>query len=219
MGLNFPFDLRQQSEPRKARWTSSLECANDACTFRSRVRKFLQLRKNEGVVLQGRWYCSLDCFEQGITGAFSGLLKLADEPMTHVHRVPLGLQLLGRGVISQDQLKAGLNAQRCAGNDRLGRCLIRLGAASPLDISTALAAQWGCAVFPLDRDCRYRDCSQMIPFALMESSRMIPVHYVPDSHLLFLGFAEDIDHTSLYWIEHLLGGRARINSSASTFTA
>ena len=191
-----------------ARWRNQPECANQECQFRSPLRKFMPWRNREGVVLQGQWYCSLDCFERAITGVFSGLLKLDDSRPPHLHRVPLGLLLLGRGVINQDQLKAGLMAQRETSHDRLGRCLVRLGAVLPHDVSEALAAQWGCAVFPLDQDSRYRDCSQMIPFALLESSYMLPVHFVPESNLLFLAFAEDIDHTSLYWIERLIGVRA-----------
>jgi hypothetical protein len=183
-----------------------VDCENLNCPFRSPLRKILRRGKNEGVLLQGRWYCSLDCFEEAITGVFNGLLRLPDEPLPRLHRVPLGLLLLGRGVITDSQLKSALQAQREGGTDRLGRWLIRLGVASAQDVSAALAAQWGCGVFSLERDQRYRECSQMLPFALLESSHMIPVHYLPTSQLLFVAFSEDIDHTALYAVERLVGG-------------
>ena len=183
-----------------------MDCENLNCPFRSPLRKILRRGKNEGVLLQGRWYCSLDCFEEAITGVFNGLLRLPDEPLPRLHRVPLGLLLLGRGVITDSQLKSALQAQREGGADRLGRWLIRLGVASAQDVSAALAAQWGCGVFSLERDQRYRECSQMLPFALLESSHMIPVHYLPTSQLLFVAFSEDIDHTALYAVERLVGG-------------
>jgi nucleotide-binding universal stress UspA family protein len=157
-------------------------------------------------LLQGRWYCCLDCFEDAITGVFNSLLRLPDEPLPHLHRVPLGLLLLGRGVITDSQLKSALQAQREGGTDRLGKWLVRLGVASAQDVSAALAAQWGCAVFPIERDQHYRECSQMLPFALLEASQMIPVHYLPSSQLLFVAFSEDIDHTALYAVERLIGG-------------
>jgi hypothetical protein len=157
-------------------------------------------------LLQGRWYCCLDCFEDAITGVFNSLLLLPDEPLPHLHRVPLGLLLLGRGVITDSQLKSALQAQREGGTDRLGKWLVRLGVASAQDVSAALAAQWGCAVFPIERDQHYRECSQMLPFALLEASQMIPVHYLPSSQLLFVAFSEDIDHTALYAVERLIGG-------------
>ena len=159
--------------------------------------------------MQGRWYCCLDCFEQGITNEFASLLQLRDEPLPRLHRVPLGLLLLGRGVINDEQLKSALAAQRQEGSGRLGRWLVKLGIASAQDVSAALAAQWGCGVFPLEGDPRYRDCSQMLPMALLESSRMIPVHYLNSSQLLFVAFSEDIDHTALYSIERLLGARTQ----------
>lgn len=184
-----------------------MQCENQKCTFRNPLKRFFYRRSEEGVLLQGRWYCGLDCFEQAMTDIFDGLLRLPDEPLARLHRVPLGLLLLGRGIISDVQLKSALEAQREAGVDRLGRWLVRLGVASAEDVSTALAAQWGCGLFPIERDHRYRECSLMLPLALLESSRMLPVHFLPASELLFVAFSEDIDHTSLYSIERLRGGR------------
>lgn len=34
---------------------------------------------------------------------------------------------------------------------------------------------------------------------------MVPVHYYDGTQMLFVAFAEDIDHTALYSIEHQLG--------------
>ena len=194
-----------------------MHCNNPDCPFRSTVRKFLRSRNMEGVMLQGRWYCSLDCFESAITALFADLIKLPDEPLARPHRIPIGLLLLGRGVINEDQLKTALQAQREQSGDRLGRLLIRLGIVSAHDISTALASQWGCAVFPLERDRRYRECPQILPLALLESCRMVPLHYMPGSQWLFLGFCEDIDHTAVYSVERLLSSRTEpcvVNESA-----
>jgi hypothetical protein len=167
----------------------------------------LRRGNSEGVLLQGRWYCGLDCFEQVIIGEFTGLLKLRDEPLPNLHRIPLGLLLLGRGVITGEQLKSALAVQRESHSGRLGRLLVNLGVVSAQDISTALAAQWGCGVFPIERNNHYRDCSQMLPLALIESARMIPVHYHDGSKLLYVAFAENIDHTALYSIERQLDAR------------
>jgi len=183
-------------------------CENANCPFSGLLRKLFR-RHDNGVFLQGRWYCSLECFEQGITDAFAELIKLPDEPLTRLHRVPLGLLLLGRGVISEAQLKTALQAQRETGTERLGRWIVRLGIASSQEISAALAAQWGCAVFPFEHDQRYRECSRLIPMALLESSRMLPVRYYKESQLLVLAFAEDIDHTAIYAIERLLLSRTQ----------
>jgi len=203
----YPVHSRDVTELRAVRRRNVLECENPDCQFQSALHRILRRRNSEGVMLQGHWYCSLDCFEHAIANVFAGLLKLPDTPRQHSHRIPIGLLLLGRGVISQEQLKDALRAQQQLGNERLGRCLVRLGVASAADVSTALAAQWGCAVFPLERDNRYRDCSQMIPLPLLEAAQMLPLHYVEANQLLFVGFSQDIDHTTLYSVERLLGSR------------
>jgi hypothetical protein len=167
----------------------------------------LRRGNSEGVLLQGRWYCGLDCFEQAIVNEFTVLLKLRDEPLPNLHRIPLGLLLLGRGVITGEQLKSALAAQRATRTGRLGRLLVDLGVVSAQDISAALAAQWGCGVFPIEGNNHYRECSHLLPLALIESSRMIPVHYHDGSRLLYVAFAENIDHTALYSIERQLGAR------------
>jgi hypothetical protein len=184
------------------------ECENAECTAQGFWRNFARTRHG-GVFLQGRWYCSLNCFEQAIAQVFAGLIRLADEPIARAHRIPIGLLLLGRGAIDEEQLKRALQAQRETGSERLGRSLVRLGIASAQDVSTALAAQWGCAVFPLEGDQRYLEFSGMLPRALLESSRMLPVRYVSESQQLFLAFSDDIDHSAIYAIERLLGSHTK----------
>jgi Type II secretion system (T2SS), protein E, N-terminal domain len=184
-----------------------VNCENPSCPYRRSFRRLFQSSKEQGVLLQGHWYCSLDCFEAAVTNIFDNLLKAPDEPLKRSHRVPIGLLLLGRGLIDGDQLKLALQSQRSSGGGRLGYWLVRLGMVSGVDVSTALAAQWGCTLFPLESDGRYQQCSRMVPFALLESCKMLPVHYIETSQLLFVAFSEAIDHTALYAIEQLLGGR------------
>ena len=207
MQRNNPLDFANSRSWDELHRRIRLECNNPDCPFRNPLRKLLGSRTSEGVMLQGRWYCGLDCFESAITAIFADLIKMPDEPLARPRRIPIGLLLLGRGIINEQQLKAALQAQRQQNGDRLGRVLVRLGIVSQQDVSTALALQWGCAVFPLERDRRYRDCSQILPLALLESCRMVPLHYMPASQWLFLGFCEDLDHTAIYSVERLLSSR------------
>src|SRR5579871_1329484 len=218
-GLRYPFEPRALPREIAFRWRPELECENPECNFRNSMRRFFHRRASGGVRLQGHWYCSLDCFEHAIGNVFAGMLQVPDEPLRRAHRVPIGLLLLGRGVISENDLKSALTQQRQSVNERLGRALVRLGLASANDISAALAAQWGCAVFPLEQDHRYRSCAQMLPFALLDSARMLPVHYLSSNQMLFVGFSDDVDHTALYAAEQLLGSRTEpcvVSESAMT---
>ncbi len=95
-----------------SRREDAVECENPECPFRNSLRRRLLGSTSEGVLMQGRWYCSADCFEQAITQEFARLVELRDEPLLRIHRVPLGLLLLGRRVITDEQLKTYLAAQR-----------------------------------------------------------------------------------------------------------
>jgi hypothetical protein len=221
VGRGTPLAERRAWQVFDFRGRSNLQCENPLCTFRHPLRRYLR-KRNEGVTLQSRWYCSLDCFEQAITEVFDGLVRLRDQPLARNNRVPLGLLLLGRGVLNEAQLKQALLQQRedagqisphapatpaSLADRRLGRFLIRLGLVTAQEVATALASQWGCSVFPLEGDRRYRECAHLIPRVLLEDFHMLPVHYLPESHQLFLGFSRDIDHTAVYSIERLLGTR------------
>ena len=201
--------LHRLLQPRKryVQRDNIVDCENPSCLFRNSLRRIFGRGAGDGMFLQGHWYCSLVCFEQALVGEFAALLKQQDQPRRNPHRVPLGLMLLGRGSITDEQLKKALAAQRDSGESRLGDVLIKLGMTSAQDISAALAAQWGCGVFPIECNRRYRECAHMLPLALIESSRMIPVHFHDGSHILFLAFSDEIDHTVLYSVERQLGAR------------
>jgi hypothetical protein len=56
---------------------------------------------------------------------------------------PIGLLLLSRGAITDEQLKRALLLQREKGSGKIGKFLREIRAASEQDITEGLAAQWG----------------------------------------------------------------------------
>jgi len=154
--------------------------------------------------LQGRWYCSPDCFE---LAAHDEILRLASVPegaRKKPHRIPIGLLLLSRGMINDAQLRQALVLQRENGNGRIGKFLQEIRAVSEQDITTGLAAQWGCPVYPLDRERDFLQCASLLPLTLLETGRMLPVHHVRLQQTLYLAFVEGVDHTALYAVEQML---------------
>jgi hypothetical protein len=123
------------------------------------------------------------------------------------HRIPLGLMLFSTGAITQPDLQSALQAQKDSGSGRIGEWLQKSGAVSEAQVTSALAMQWSCPVFPLDSHRRFLDCAQLIPMPLLESARMVPVHYLPSSKFLYVAFAESIDYTTLYGVEQMLDCR------------
>ena len=178
-------------------------CENPACRQR-RLFWPAWLRKDEGICLQGQWYCSPECFEHAAQSAFFRLLPGADESPKRHHRIPIGLLLLSRGTITDEQLKRALLLQREKGSGKIGRFLQDIQAASEQDITEGLAAQWGCPVYPLGKGREFLQCASLLPLTLLEAGRMLPVHYLSVQQTLYMAFVEGVDRTALYAVEQML---------------
>src|SRR4029077_1689402 len=178
-------------------------CEDPACRQR---RIFLPgwLRNDEGICLQGQWYCSPECFERAAQSAFFRMLPEVDESPKRHHRIPIGLLLLSRGTINDEQLKRALHLQREKGSGKIGKFLRSIRAASEQDITEGLAAQWGCPVYPLGKAREFLQCASLLPLALLEDGRMLPVHYLRPQQTLYMAFEEGVDRTALYAVEQML---------------
>jgi hypothetical protein len=178
-------------------------CENTACRQR-RIYWPSWLRKDEGISLQGQWYCSPECFEHAARTTLMRLLPVKDETPRRNHRIPIGLLLLSRGTINDHQLKQALVLQREHGGGKIGKCLREIQAASEQDITDGLAAQWGCPVYPLGKAREFLQCASLLPLTLLEAGRMLPVHYLRLQQTLYMAFVEGVDRTALYAVEQML---------------
>jgi len=178
-------------------------CENAACLER-RIVWPEWLRKDEGISLQGQWYCGSECFELAAQSLFRRLLPSVETAHKKAHRVPIGLLLLARGTINSKQLKTALDMQREHGGGRIGKFLQQIQAVSEQDITDGLAAQWGCPVYPLGKAHDFLKCASLLPLTLLETGRMLPVHHLRSAQMLYIGFVEGIDRTALYAVEQML---------------
>lgn len=194
-----------------SRWREKLRRYFPACAYarcRERGARLGALRwRGMGVYLSGKWYCSSRCLLPALERSILELTPATETTAARGHRVPLGLLLLGRGVITEQQLRQALKKQRKRGEGRVGDWLRRMGAASEEDITRALAQQWGCPVFPLEHDQGYRQCAGLLPLTLSQTHRLLPVFYSADRSLLYIAFTSGVDHALLYGIERMLGCR------------
>lgn len=153
-------------------------------------------------VNETEWYCSARCLEEALEDRLRDNFIHDDHPAPVRTTMPMGLMMLARGVISDDQLRDALELQHKSG-DRIGSCLKRLGFISPEDIASVVATQWGCPVFP--SDSVQPACSMLLPFSLVERYRMLPVHLVTLGRRLFVGFCDKVNHSALIAVEQILG--------------
>jgi Type II secretion system (T2SS), protein E, N-terminal domain len=183
-----------------------LRCSASDCLHRDRLWPPF-LSQSRGVVLDGRWYCTTECFHDHLMAQVRGLLAGVVRERPRRHRIPLGLLLVTSGVISQQQLREALRQQSRSAGEKLGRVLCEMGFVASDQLTAALANQWGCPVYPLDPQSLLLGCHDLVPFALLQSACAVPVFVSSDGRTLHLAFGERLDHTTLYAVEQMLGCR------------
>jgi hypothetical protein len=164
--------------------------------------------RHEGLWLQQQWYCSPECFQEGLLRRLNQVAVLSPRRASQPNRTPLGLVLLSQGAISASQLRDALEAQQTAGNGRLGEWLVRMGAVAEPQVTTALAVQQGCPVFTA-REPQSLPAAMHWPAPLMQSYSAVPVFYNPAQSDLYVGFLGGLHHGFLYALEQMLQCRTQ----------
>jgi hypothetical protein len=178
----------------------SPKCGNRSCEKKTWLKAFGQ--RNPGLNLEGDWYCCPECFGRAVREKIADLMNSQGTPAkARTSRVPLGLLLLQRGVLSEEQLKTALNLHRET-QSNFGEIVQQLGFATPEQVTAAVAAQWACPVFSVGE--RRPDVQGVrIPRRFIELYGMLPVHYSESERRLLIGFVSSVQHQILYTIGHM----------------
>ncbi len=182
-------------------------CGESDCS--STRRLWRRFRWRHGTIrLHGSLYCAPSCFESAALQHFARLCATAVPGFPARHRVPLGLLMISRGQLTNQQLRSALEAQRGSGRHRLGEWLEKLGFATEQQVTAALAQQWACPVLTARASCDPH-CTRLLPYHLLENSKMLPVQFVPSTRMFHLAFCDGIDYSALYAIEQMLDCRTQ----------
>lgn len=146
------------------------------------------------------WYCCTECLEAALLDAVFPSFQNRPAPVRTT--MPMGLMLLSRGLITNDQLRQALEAHHATG-EPIGSCLAALSCVTEADITSVVATQWGCPVFPADSV--HPACARLLPFTLAERYRMLPVHLTAGGKRLFVAFCNRVNHSALMAVERMLG--------------
>ena len=179
------------------------QCGNQKC--KSGWMKLW--RSRQAPVLERKWACGPACMQEMVQSA---ILREVAEPKSHVlqksvhqHRVPLGLVLLSRGIITQEQLRKALDAQRKAGAGRVGEWLVRQKAADEEQVTRALSSQWNCPVLTGSSHDPAAMASAF-PRLLVDTFGAVPLR-LAGRELLYVAFEDRIDRCLVLAIEQMLG--------------
>jgi hypothetical protein len=184
-------------------WVAGLKIVVSRCEA---CHKMLALRhlsaRKAGIRMHDSWYCSSRCFQSAAEQEILRLVKPANGPAAYVARMPLGLDLIGHGLLTIEQLKRATDEQKEAGGE-IGDLLVRQGSVSEKQVTAIRAAEWGCPVFTIPKHSPWIEIN--IPATLMHLHSMIPVHYVVRTNLLLVGFVHSVEYELLYAIEQMTG--------------
>jgi hypothetical protein len=192
-------------------------CGDVECSLSRRLwRRF---RWRHGTIhLHDSAYCAPSCFESAARRQFARLCATSVSAPPVRHRVPLGLLMISRGQLTNQQLRSALEAQRANGLHRLGEWLEKLGFAGEQQITAALAQQWACPMLAPQAGFDPH-CAGLLPFHLLETSRILPVQFVPSQRIFHLAFCDGIDYSALYGIEQMLDCRTQACLATRSFVA
>jgi len=121
-------------------------------------------------------------------------------------RMPLGLILVDKGHLTDEQFRHAVEEQKHEGGE-IGEVLIRGNLATEKQVTAARAIQWGCPVYMTPK--RPVRTKVEIPAELCEEYFMVPLHYGAATNRLLMGFVYGIDYGVLYTIEQLTGSKTQ----------
>jgi hypothetical protein len=175
------------------------QCANPTCTTKGLFQTFAHRKHRLSV--DGQWYCGQNCFEQAVKAKMEELMTSQGKPAkARSSRIPLGLLLLQRGILTAEQLKVALEQHRLTGTN-FGDVVQQLAFATQEQVTAAVAAQWACPVFSLGE--KRLEVQVRIPRQLLELYGMLPVHFSESESKLLIGFVSGVQHQVLYTIGHM----------------
>ena len=153
-----------------------------------------------GIQVDQDWYCGVGCFFEATYDRFSSRSDGRIVEMPHTPRFSIGLALLTKGFLTDEQLRFA-SAQSKVRGEELEIALLRLGMADEWQLTAARAAQWGVPV--LGQDHVSNQVAVDIPVALLRTYSAAPVHYSASSKRLLLGFVHRVEHSLLISLEKI----------------
>jgi hypothetical protein len=158
-----------------------------------------------GLFVGDHWYCSPDCFALGSRNMLASLSSGCVVEMPRNPRLSLGLALLSKGYLTEDQYRSAVMRSERRG-ESLETTLMERGFASEKQLSAARAAQWGYPV--LAHELSGLTVEADLPASLLRAHRAAPIHYSGKPKRLVLGFVDRVEHGLLQSIEQITGCRA-----------
>lgn len=195
-------DIEQGRGAPAARWRLLETCGNPQC-----ASGWLHVwRSRTTPVFDGGWNCSAECTRMRLEAAVRREMNgRGAGPAPRPHRIPLGLAMLEQGWISPAQLRQALDAQKAAGQGRIGEWLMRRCGVREELVTRALGLQWSCPVLPLDAGTTTK-LTGLMPRLFVDAFGTLPLRMAAGK-ILYLGFEERPDAALAFALGRMMGLR------------
>jgi hypothetical protein len=196
--------LRSLLSPFNGNWKRvRSKCAEPACEKKQPARTGSAV--HAGIKVGDKWFCSPDCFARGSSAILSRIASGYVVEMPRQPRLSLGLALLSRGYVSEDQLRSATAQARSTGMP-IETILVGRGWVNEKQLAAARGAQWGHPALGIDH---FDKCVEAnLPLFLLREYSAAPIHFSGETKRLVLGFVHRVEHTLLQSIEQITGCRA-----------
>jgi hypothetical protein len=178
-------------------------CALPTCHNKLLMRSVPQSRA--GIHVGSAWYCGPDCFAAAMGISLGALAATRLTEMPRNPRLTLGLVLLSKGVLTEEQLRLATARSQWRGEE-LENTLVQMGLVTQKQIAAARSAQWGCPV--LTQEGHGPVVTADLPLTFLRAFQAVPVHYAPAAKRLVLGFVRRVEPCVLQAVEQMTGCRA-----------
>jgi len=181
----------------------SARCGLSACHNKLLVRSVPQSRS--GIHFGQMWYCSVDCLVTAMREPISALCAGRIVEMPRNPRLSLGLAMLSKGLLMEEDLRSATERSRRTG-ETMEQTLSRMGLADEKRIAAGRAAQWGVPV--LASEMAGHRITADLPLTLLDAHGAVLLHYSSGAKRLVLGFVGRVEHSLLQSLEQMTGCRA-----------
>ena len=179
-------------------------CSRPDCS-RWLTQRHLNSRK-VGVTFEDEWYCSYRCLASELDATLAKLVRPVRSSSKHSFRMPLGLTLVSRGQLTEDQFRHANEKQKEEGRE-ISDVLLDMGYVTEKQVTAVRAAQWACPVFEIPEFLP--PLAFPMPLSMMMQYRMVPLRYQESIGKISIGFVAGIEYGPLYALERMTGCKAQ----------
>lgn len=178
-------------------------CGLATCHNKLLMRSVPQSRA--GIYIGENWYCGPDCLAAAMAESLTALVAPRPTEMPRNPRLTLGLAMLSKGWLSEEQLRLATTRSQWRSED-LEFTLVQMGFATEKQIAAGRSVQWGCPV--LTQEGHGPVVRADLPLSFLRAFEAVPVHYAPAAKRLVLGFIRRVEPCVLRAIEQITGCHA-----------